>query len=299
MGWGNPPVAFEVIRILSDLHYGDRASRVRSLPALRPLFPGADRVVFNGDSLETRAGPLGADTARRRQHFLDFIQRAVPRGVLLTGNHDADISDRHHLDLLGGLVFVTHGEILFEDLVPWGREQPRIGELYRQQLAALLPAERERLEARLSACKRACAQLEPFHDPQPRSPWRRTLQTARRFWPPRRTIAMIRAWHELPDRVASVVRCYRPRARFVVVGHTHLPGVWVRQQLVVINTGSFCPPFGAYAADVSVERIVVRRVRSHRGRFYLGRVVAAFALAPGEDSTRDASAVVGGLVPTP
>ena len=138
MGWGDPPVAFEVIRILSDLHYGDRSSRVRSLAALRPLFAGADRVVFNGDSLETRAGRSANRTEQHRQRFLDFVHHEVPRGVLLTGNHDADISDLHHLDLLGGIVFVTHGEILFEDLVPWSAEQPQIGELYRQELAALL-----------------------------------------------------------------------------------------------------------------------------------------------------------------
>jgi predicted phosphodiesterase len=299
MGWGNPPVAFEVIRILSDLHYGNRASRVRSLAALRPLFAGADRVVFNGDSLETRAGPPANRMEQRRQRFLNFIHREAPRGMLLTGNHDADISDLHHLDLLGGLVFVTHGEILFEDLVPWSAEQPQIGELYRQQLAALLPAERELLEARLRACKRACAQLQPFHESPPRSPWRCTVQTARNFWPPRRTFAMIRAWRELPERVASVVRSYRPRARFVVVGHTHLPGVWVRQDLVVINTGSFCPPFGAYAVDVSAERVVVWRVRHQQGCFRLGRVVAAFALAPTGNGARDGSPMVSGLVPTP
>jgi len=289
-------VAFEVIRILSDLHYGDRASRVRSLDALRPLFAGADRVVFNGDSLETRAGPPPNAMPERRQQFLEFIRRDVPRGVLLTGNHDADISDLHHLDLLNGVVFVTHGEILFEDLVPWSGDQPEIGVLYRQQLAALTAADRERLEARLRACKRACAQLLPLQEPQPRGLWRRTVHTARKFWPPRRTLAMFRAWRELPDRVAGVARCYRPRARFVVVGHTHLPGVWMRQNVVVLNTGSFCPPFGAYVVDVSAEWIVVRRVRRQDGCFQLGRVVAAFALAPAADA---ATGMVGDLVPTP
>ena len=289
-------MASEVIRILSDLHYGDRASRVRTLAALRPLFAGADRVVFNGDSLETRAGPADRRTPERRREFLDFVRREVPRGVVLTGNHDADLSGLHSLDLLHGLVFVTHGEILFDDLVPWSNEQPEIGIRYRRELAALAPAERENLESRLQAGKRACAQLRPFHEPLPLGPWRRTLHTVRKFWPPRRTLAMFRAWRELPDLVAGVARRHRPRARFVVVGHTHLPGVWTRQGVVVINTGSFCPPLGAYAVDVSAEQIVVRRVRRRQSRFHLGRVVAAFALAADDDGAAD---LAGALVPTP
>ena len=289
-------MASEVIRILSDLHYGDRASRVRRLAALRPLFAGADRVVFNGDSLETRAGPADRRTPERRREFLDFVRREVPRGVVLTGNHDADLSGLHSLDLLHGLVFVTHGEILFDDLVPWSNEQPEIGIRYRRELAALAPAERENLESRLRAGKRACAQLRPFHEPLPLGPWRCTLHTVRKFWPPRRTLAMFRAWRELPDLVAGVARRHRPRARFVVVGHTHLPGVWTRQGVVVINTGSFCPPLGAYAVDVSAEQIVVRRVRRRQSRFHLGRVVAAFALAADDDGAAD---LAGALVPTP
>ena len=289
----------EVIRILSDMHYGDHASRVRSLAALRPLFEGADRIVFNGDSLETRTGPNPRLTARIRRRFLEFVRRELPRAILLTGNHDADISDRHHLDLLGGLVFVTHGEVLFEDLVPWSIEQPRIAELYRQQLASLTEVERGVLESRLAACKRACARLELLHDPLPRGPWQRTKRVARVFWPPRRTLAMMRAWRELPERVAEVVRSYRPAARFAVVGHTHLPGVWHREGLVVINTGSFSPPLGAYVVDVSPERIVVRRVHHDAGRFGIGRIVAAFVLAPSRDGTEATSAVVAGLAPAP
>lgn len=289
----------EVIRILSDMHYGHPASRVRSLAGLRPLFAGADRIVFNGDSLETRAGPNPRLTARVRRRFLEFLRREVPHCVLLTGNHDADISAHHHLDLLGGLVFVTHGEVLFEDLVPWSVEQPQIIELYRRQLASLAPAERDILESRLGACKRACAQLQLLHDPLPRGPWQRMVRAVRVFWPPRRTLAMMRAWRELPQRVAAVVHCYRPAARFAIVGHTHLPGVWFRDGVVVINTGSFSPPLGGYAVDVSPEEVVVRRVRHAAGCFSLGRVVASFALAPARDGTEASSAAVAGLAPAP
>lgn len=293
------PVAIGTTRILSDLHYGNPASRVRSLAALRPLFAGADRIVFNGDSLEMRSNPAAPEVEEMRRQFLEFVRNEAPRFALLTGNHDAGISDTHHLDLLGGLVFVTHGEILFEDLVPWSTELPQIRELYRQQLAALSSTERDRLEARLAACKRACAQLRLPPDSHPRKSWGRTLHTARTFWPLTRTLAMMRAWRELPERAAAFARRHRPRARFAVVGHTHLPGVWYPRDVVVINTGSFCPPWGCYAVDVSPERVVVRRVRHHRDGFDLGRVVASFVLAPASDGSEGSSATVPQLVPAP
>ncbi len=292
-------MAVELIRILSDLHFGDRASWVRSLLALQPLFAGADRIVFNGDSLETRSGPGRRRPDALRHRFLEFVRREAPRSILLTGNHDADISELHCLDLLGGQMFVTHGEVFFDDLVPWSPQRPHLGACYRRQLALLDPRERESLEARLAACKRASAQEVLPAEPHPRHRWRRTMHTVRKFWPPRRTLAMMQAWHALPDRVAELMSRHRPGAHFAVVGHTHLPGVWTRGNLVVINTGSFCPPFGAYAVDVSPREVLVRRVRKFQGRFHPGRVVARFALASDRDAVPDIAPFSAGLASSP
>ena len=292
-------MAVEIIRILSDLHYGDPFSRVRSLPDLRPLFAGADRIVFNGDSLDTRVCPDGRDAAETRRLFLEFVHQEIPRYSLLTGNHDADISTTHHLDLLGGVVLVTHGEILFADLVPWGHDQPRLGEFFRQELAALAPAEREALEPRLAAGKRACARLQLPPDAPPRTGWDRARHTARKFWPPSCALAMAQAWLRLPALAADFACRHRPGARFLVVGHTHLPGVWIRRNLVIINTGSFCPPFGSYAVDVSPFHVVVRRVRHGRDGFGLGRIVASFALAPAGEGPSPSAASMPELAPAP
>jgi len=292
-------VVAEVTRILSDLHYGDPSSRVRRLDALGPLFAGADRIVFNGDSLETRPSPGSAETDAFRAEFIEFTRRAVPRCTVVTGNHDPDVSAIHHLELLGGLVFITHGEVLFDDLVPWSRELSQIRDLFREELAALPPSRRAVPDERLAAAKRACARLKLADHPYPRHAWGRVLRTVRIFWPPRRTWAIFRAWRELPGRAVAFAREYRQGVRFVVVGHTHRPGVWFRSDVVVINTGSFQPPFGCYAVDVSIEQIVVREVRRSGGRLDFGRVVAAFALAPTDDGLTDSSAIVPNLAPAP
>jgi len=54
------------IRIVSDVHFAERASRVRSLGELRPLTEGVSLLVFNGDMMDTRPGPDDRRTARIR-----------------------------------------------------------------------------------------------------------------------------------------------------------------------------------------------------------------------------------------
>ncbi len=293
------PVAVENIRILSDLHFGDPGSRVCSLPALCPLFVGADRVVFNGDSVDTRVCPEGRRPTEYRRLFQEFVSGEAPRYCLLTGNHDADISGTHHLDLLGGLVLVTHGEILFPNLVPWGHDQPLLGEYFQEELAALPPGARESMEPRLAAAKRACARLPLPPGAFPQTAFQRARHLTCKFWPPSCTVAMAQAWRRLPSLAADFSRRHRPGARFVIVGHTHLPGVWFRKGLVIINTGSFCPPFGSYAVDVSPVQVVVRRVRRDRTGFGLGRIVASFALAPASDGPAPSADSLPEMVPAP
>jgi predicted phosphodiesterase len=65
-----------------------------------------------------------------------------------------------------------------------------------------------------------------------------------------------------------------------VVGHTHRPGVWrTPSGVVVINTGSFCRPFGAATAEVSADHLRVRRVEKRGDAFHPGRTLAEFPLS--------------------
>ncbi len=73
---------------------------------------------------------------------------------------------------------------------------------------------------------------------------------------------------------------HRPQARFVLIGHTHKPGVWrMPNGIVVINTGSFCRPFGALAADVTGGRLTVRKINFAAGQFRPGDTVEEFSLS--------------------
>ncbi len=272
-------MAAELIRIISDLHYGDRASRVRSLAQLRPLLAGVSHLVLNGDTLDTRPGPAPAHTAACQSEVRAFFPQQAPRVTFLTGNHDADFSSDHTLDLAGGAVFVTHGDILHEDIVPWSQDATSIRPQIAAGLAALPAAERTQLGPRLAVWRRVAAAIPQRHQSEPRG-LRYAVNFARdTVWPPSRVWRVLKTWREEPGLAAAFVRQHRPAAKFFAVGHTHRPGAWrTPAGVVVLNTGSFCRPLGGCAVDLADDRVIVRRIVERGGEFRLGETMAEFAL---------------------
>ncbi len=270
------------IRILSDVHYGDRASRVRSLGQLRPLLDGVGHLVLNGDTLDTRPGADPAATAELTATVRAFFDQAVAATTFVTGNHDADVSPHHYLDLADGAVFATHGDILFDNLVPWSRDADTAGRRIAAELARLPEHARADLDGRLAVFRRVARSIPQRHQAE-KNPLRYTVRfLADTVWPPHRLVLVARAWQLLPPRTFELVRRHRPRARFVLTGHIHRPGMWTSAHGVTsINTGSFVPPLGGYAVDVTAGRLTARRVELRRGEFHPGERVADFPLAAG------------------
>lgn len=278
-------MAAELIRIFSDIHYGDRASRVHRLAQLRPLLEGVARLVLNGDTLDTRPGPRPEHTDARRAEVQELA--AATAATLLTGNHDADLSPHHTLELAGGRVFVTHGDILFDEIVPWGRDAPVIRREIAAALRLLPPPERESLEVRLAIWRRVAAAIPQRHQSEPNR-WKYALRFATdTVWPPLRIFRILDVWRTEPGRAVAFARRHRPRAEFILLGHTHRPGVWhTPGGVTVINTGSFCRPLGGCAVDLTPSRLVVRRIVARNGAFHPGPAMAEFALADTPASAR-------------
>ncbi|MBL9186152.1 MAG: metallophosphoesterase family protein [Opitutaceae bacterium] len=261
-------------RIISDLHFGDRASHVASLAQLRPLLDGVDHLVLNGDTLDTRVGPRPSHTAETRAAVADFFPRHARTVTWVTGNHDPDISTGHELDLGGGEIWVTHGDVFFDDIVPWGNDAP----LIRTLLADAGPP--SDLAARFALFRRVAAAIPQRHQSE-QDPLKYALSfIGDTAWPPQRILRVLRAWRDGPAHASALARRHRARARFVVCGHTHRPGISRRPGgPLVINTGSFCPPFSAHMVDILPDQLVVRAVRRSAGEFRPGPVVAEFPLA--------------------
>src|SRR5699024_9047025 len=101
-------------------------------------------------------------------------------------NHDPDLSDRHAADLAEGRVFVIHGDLMFDNIVPWSADAPRLGALIAAELATLTAEQAGQLDHRLGAWRRAAAQVTQRHQAERRGLKYATGFAKDTFWPPTR-----------------------------------------------------------------------------------------------------------------
>lgn len=267
------------LRIFSDLHFGDPRSTLRDLASFSPLLAGADEIILNGDTLDT----VSPETTANQAVVRAFFASVGPRVTYINGNHDPDLSELDELSLADERVWVTHGDILFDHIAPWSHHAPALIAHLARIRAGASPAELERLETRFDHHRRACHALLSapgyFKKHPPGSP----LRIVRNVFPPRRLIAILRSWRDTPRLAAELARRYRPRARVVILGHTHRPGIWRPDRdrgITIINTGAFARLFDPVFVELQAETVRVVRVERRGGAFFPGRVLTEFPLAP-------------------
>lgn len=263
-------------RILSDLHFGHPASYLTRLEMLAPLLEGVGHLVFNGDSVETRFAKTRPEGLERLARLQDFVARYAP-STFLTGNHDPDITNRHHLDLAGGSLFVTHGDAFFPGISPWSRDAARLLQACTESLASLPTS--APLPEHLAALRRAILTQEhigprPHHLAKTRT-LHGFLQEA---WPPKRPFIMLHCWLRSAHKAVAFASEHRPSANIVVMGHTHRAGVWKIGSRHVINTGSFLPYSGRLLVDLGESELSLRKIKFRRGSFHPGTEVARIPL---------------------
>lgn len=269
-----------VTRILSDLHYGHKSSLVWDWRQIAPLVEGAGRVVFNGDTVEMRFREERPKAVADAEALRELCLEWGAQPILLTGNHDPALTDLHHLELAGGAVLVTHGDILFHGLSPWSVEAARLIDAHTRELAAMgNPVD---FPSKLLAMRRAALALEGLGEELRRHQKPGLLFAIKHhLWPPWRPLRIVAAWMRTPALADALAAYCLPRAQFVALGHTHYSGVWRRGQRIVINTGGFLPLAGRLAIDLDDETLTVREIISDRGLFRFGREIGRFPVNPG------------------
>ena len=272
------------IVILSDTHLSDGRRGAGSVEALRPLWQGADRLIFNGDTVEMRS-PRTRDAAHQRLEELQQLTAAD--GVELTliaGNHDPFVSELDWLEVVGGAVVLMHGDLLHPAVRPWAEavawlraDRDHQAELHAN--ASAEPCDHDEPSAadfqqQLAATKRAAvrewreanqARFEAAQLSRPVRWWRKVQRLSRAWF----------YWTVFPGRAHRFAEEEFPRAQFVVFGHIHTPGDWVEpnalgpvRDRVVIYTGSFYLPPRPRAVVIEGRAVSFWKVRGSAKRGY-------------------------------
>lgn len=270
------------IVVISDTHLGRDGANAATAEMLRPLWRDADQLVINGDVADLQDSRLRAKAARQVLRLQDLCERDNVELTLLSGNHDAFLTDRRHLLLRDGLIFITHGDVLHPSISPWHARAGALRKFNEEALRRLAPEERSAFAAQLAATQHASGQLavDPLANRGKRSGTLGAAQTSVTRW--RQAGAMLWHWHTLPKRAAEFMTQHAPDARFMIFGHMHRAGVWIFGEKVIINTGAYGFPLNPQVVVITEDRLTVRRVdRTQDGRFTVGNeAVSTHALPP-------------------
>ena len=253
----------EPILILSDLHLGHKASVLDDVSMLEPLLEGIGTLLLNGDTWQELAKEFREDGKK----LLDALQRACCAHqvdlVLLPGNHDPNSGAVGYATLAEGRIVVTHGDCVYPEGAPWSRMAIKKEAEWQALWAA---TKVYTIEQRIELGRNIARLLVP-----PSFGHSRHLLS--RVWdaimPPSRGIRMILSWWHMVAQTRSFARHYFPACEIMVCGHFHRAGLWDHDNLLVVNTGSFMPPGGAYWCEWRERIFTVGKIAQEIGRAHV------------------------------
>ncbi len=261
-------------RIISDLHLGHGASRLRDPEMLAPVLDGIDHLVLAGDVWQQRkVGPGQKEAARL---FEKLLKMAASRGVtveVLRGNHDPE-GGAAVAWLAERSVLVTHGDAVYDDATPWSREIGR----HRAEVEAVIAkyaSQSHLAEACSNRAKEIALTLKIVPLPKLPPPFN-FFATA--LWPPSRTFEMLRVWHGMGRRGLKFLADSGEGASVLICGHFHQAGIWENAERLMINTGSFMKGSRPWAVDLNSGKLTARELKLEGGTFILGEVKGRWIL---------------------
>ncbi|MEM1445510.1 MAG: metallophosphoesterase family protein [Planctomycetota bacterium] len=250
--------------IVSDLHLAHpavRSSKRLRAEHLRPMWQGVDRLVVAGDMAELQINSSRAEAAREVERLQQLCEEDGVELVEISGNHDAYLTDRRHLELCDRRVLITHGDALHPSIAPWARgatamREAVLGGMRRVLRDRGLPEDPDRLtlSERLDIVQHVAHGQFVSHEAEGSHGVSEILLR------PDRVALMAWYWRNQPDLAAAFLEALAPQAEVLIFGHSHRPGVWQRGGRTILNTGSFALPARPRAVRVVGDRLEMFRV---------------------------------------
>jgi len=245
--------------ILSDTHLGKPGAATAE--ALRPVWQGFDELVINGDAAEVQVPWLRGAAVRELDRLEQLTRQDGVRLTLISGNHDAYLTDRRCLRLAEGRVLVMHGDALHPAVAPWTRSAKALASRTERELNN---AGHNDLEERLNIAQHVGHSeflkeyvLSSLGETTTRRILARPIEVPKVLWYWRNEQALA---HRFLDR-------YAPQTRVLIVGHSHRRAVWQRGQRTIINTGAFMFPGRPQCVIHAGDRLSVHRIVKHKDAY--------------------------------
>ncbi len=263
------------VLIISDTHLGHPQPSSLCADQLAPLLEDITDLVVNGDAAELQYRHMRVRAAREVERLETLCEDAGVQLTLVSGNHDAFVTDIRYLSLAGGQVFVTHGDAFHPGVAPWSAGAPAMIADFKVARASLKPQDLYDLDTHLGIMQHVS------HRDFIRQHEKGCIEKTNLRSGPRVLWNVVRYWRQVPDLAAQFVERFTPDARVVVFGHSHHQGVWRRRGRLIINTGSYAFPGKPWAVRVDGPSLTVHRVvRGRDGYRVHRRVLLEHALAP-------------------
>lgn len=270
-----------MIRILSDLHWGHKASRIKKLESIKNLIAGVDTVIFNGDTLEQKFEDSPTHVKHPLPslgHFRDQIENWNANPVFITGNHDPRISNTHYCELNEGSILITHGDAIFKNIAPWSAHSDILKKLVERNLSKIEERDRTSFYRYLQTFKEASIEEHAILKDYDPSVWGKIQIFARQAWPPTRPLKILQCWRNAPKKAVELANSFGKSPKYLIIGHTHKPDIAVIGETTVINTGSFFPWPGASSVDIDSNGISIRKIDKRGNQFVVGKTIRRFDL---------------------
>lgn len=265
--------------ILSDTHLGRPGNAALSAEALRPLWQGFQCLILNGDTAELHHPAHRISAAKKTIRLFDYCEEDGIEVFILSGNHDPFISDHRHLDLAGGQIFVTHGDVFHPAVAPWSPRAGRMRKTNRKAFKAFRPDTRSTLEARLRASQFAShAEWDLLNEEAGHS----SIQSM--MFRPWALFQVLHYWWRYPTIAARFADEHKISARYLVTGHTHRPGIWEVGNRTIINTGSYGFPGKPMGVTLTNDTLSVFAIELNNAEYQLAETAEkVYQLEPSQE----------------
>lgn len=246
--------------IISDTHLG--RPRRATADMLRPLWQGFDELIINGDVAEVQLPSLRTTSRAQVEKLQTYTKADGVELRLISGNHDAYLTDTRHITFANDQVLVMHGDALHPAVAPWTASARKLRRLTMDELAKVQDKDRNCLHTRLSIAQHVghseFLEEHVLHDTGGSNAIRVLQQ-------PSEVPRVLRYWQSEPKLAMQFLDQYAPQTRFLILGHSHHAGVWKRRGRVIINTGGFTFPARPWCVVIRDNMLAVHRIRKAGG----------------------------------